>query len=417
MVECQIVDKASLNTLKNKIFIEEKKNIVFSYILFSQLLFIIFPVSVVFQIAVLFFSNQRNKIFFYNLAISLSLLLGLINITKIPESDMKRYVDWFYTAQEMNFFDYIFAFTAEPVYHVLAFSLHELFGGNLSLFIFSFTAIVYSIFLTALLTLCFSAKLPSRVILGFLVFGAFFPQLFSLSMHLNRQFLAGVLLFFFFTESLVKDKKRWLIFVTAGFTHTTAWFFLPFVLLPIFRERMKPSIFVAGIIVFSAFIFTLPFLGKFLGGTDVAFLSYTGRRMAQEEYFELGSIGFLPIVLIISNILIIQYKFFLSRTLPSDISGRNFSSFGMAFLVVGLFILLSSLNPATVELSLRFLFYIYFLMFISLVIVLHKNRFSVLTIPVFIFLIPVYFFINLEVGIWEYQNYGVVLLQPIFFSL
>lgn len=133
---------------------------VVGYLLFVALVYLASPVfSLFFQIVTLGFLKSRSKALYLNLILSLSFFLGLLNTTKVPESDMLNYLSWFDLASTMSSYDYIWMHGKEPAYHAIVYLLYLVFPGSQDAFIMGITAIGYFLVLYSLLRLALAAAL------------------------------------------------------------------------------------------------------------------------------------------------------------------------------------------------------------------------------------------------------------------
>lgn len=119
-----------------------------SYILFIDALFIIAPLpSILLQVVMMIYVRSRHKLLYYNFIVTISIFLGLINTTKVPQSDMINYLAWFEMARWLDFREYIFMLGKEPIYHAFVYLIHYVFGGSKNWFIISVTSLGYILIL------------------------------------------------------------------------------------------------------------------------------------------------------------------------------------------------------------------------------------------------------------------------------
>lgn len=154
----------------------------------------IFPLLPFFSILlfalVIALENKVNSKTFKIFIFLISTFLGLINSTKIPESDLLSYINLFKDIPNYSFFEYIFLKGKEPIYFSLNYLLYYLTNGNTNIYLILSTIISYSFFLLALFKFHKHINSSNSLIVFSILTAAFLPQLFSLSAHLNRQFLA-----------------------------------------------------------------------------------------------------------------------------------------------------------------------------------------------------------------------------------
>lgn len=387
------------------------------YLLVVNLIFILNPLLSIFS-QIIFIWNDKNirQLQFINLIAHLALLLGLINTTKIPASDMQDYVQWFYDAQGSNFWEYIWLEGKEPLYHAVVYMLSNVFLGNKNAFVISLTFISYFLVLYSLVYLGKKIQLNQKIMIGIIVTTAFFPQLFSISMHVIRQFLAGSILTYFFAILICVGKKKWSLLLIATLIHTSALIFVPFLFIPGLAKPLTIRQMIYGLLAitisFSAIISILPII---LNLFDNVLLSYVASRVSQREFYELDSFSFMPIVMIIFIVGSLYYKSSINTLRPYNIHIKYYNLFTSVIFFIALFSLFANIFPPTRELSSRFLFYLYFLVPIFIVFLCFKMRLVTICFPLIMVFWFIYLLYVLENGAWQYEYYLEELAYPVFF--
>jgi hypothetical protein len=181
-------------------------------LVFLSCLFFFLPLVALIAIVIYGLSLRKLSIPLLTVLISMiSVYLGLINITKVPENDLVAYLWWLTLARESGFIEFISSGPREPGYVLYMYLLANVPWSNDGLFIFVSTALPYGIVLATLARFGFKLNLPDHVIIGVLILVAFFPPLFNNSAHLMRQFLAGAFIAWFYIDDALGSRHRWWI--------------------------------------------------------------------------------------------------------------------------------------------------------------------------------------------------------------
>ncbi|WP_200980052.1 EpsG family protein [Echinicola sp. 20G] len=364
-------------------------------------------------LGVFFSAMSLIKNFTKDNALLLSLLssavLGVLNANKIPESDLYNYIENYRSIGGFGFLDYINHSLKEPAFFMYNYILHTVFAGNVKLYLIAHTTICY--FLIGYAIIRCQEKLgfsPLVLFAGFIAaFG--FPNLFSLSAHLMRQFLAASLIMVFIVEYGFWGNRKLgrLLLVLACFTHSTAFIFilalLPGMMKPVSLKRT------ITVLIFSGVIFTILFKYAFVLErifSSLPFLSYVFSRINQTESIDLEPLGNLGIILFT---LVILFAGFFAKN-NQQIKGGNLT-FYLA-IVIFAFVLVNLNNT---ELALRFGFYLYFFfpvawyLFLGYIDRKFNHRLGELICMVSTVFI-VWFVYKLINGVWQYENIKAVLL-------
>ena len=84
------------------------------------------------------------------LVLMISVYLALVNMTKVPESDLAVYIDWLDLAREQSFGQLEKVISKDPGYRVFLYLLAQSPWSSDAFFVFISTLITYGIFLVAL---------------------------------------------------------------------------------------------------------------------------------------------------------------------------------------------------------------------------------------------------------------------------
>lgn len=387
-----------------------------AYVIFFIILFCLSPLtSVLFQLIFLLYTRTKSRLLYGSYLLSLSVLLGIINTTKIPASDMIYYVQ---TYNDIGKYTDIISYATkegvEPVYYILTYFIYLITYGSENLFIIIFTAIVYFLPLVALYCITRSLKLKPIEIQAILIFYCLFTPLFNISFHLNRQVLAGSLIAVGFTVSILRAElsKFWL--ATAFFTHSSS---MLFGLVFIIKKHLVNKVTIVKLFVVSIFSFLLfsflPDIGGVLNKSNVDTLAYVGKRASQKTYHELAGLSNLAYLMLTIALISVLYNTYSSKELPPKLSSAMLNMLYSVLSFIVSFVIMASLSPNTSELAGRFLFYIYFLLPISLALNLYISKYSYLISLILVVILPVIFWYNLEYGPWDYLNFDRATIYPL----
>lgn len=348
-----------------------------------------------------FKTNSINIIIYFYL----SLFLGLINTLKIPESDLEYYIELFNNCKNQSFVDYVISFGREPLFMVFNYIVYKLTFGSIETYLIIFTVFCYFLVFFSIGLIHNKIKLSHGMYILAIGCTFLFPNMFTLSVHLMRQFMAASLILFLLVSNVFYGKKYILVLVSAILIHTTSIIFL-ILYIPFFKTQIKQYLVMFWMFIFACFVFVFYnysdlLLSVFQG---IPVLSYLFSRINKVEEGwttdNLGIINFLLQFFIVFVFYIINSK--------KLIKGLNFQKIYIISFVLLIFI---AINYNNTEIALRFSFYMYFLFPISLYFLRGAfvlNSKSVVFEPLFVilvlFIFVIWFIFKLQNGIWEYIN-------------
>jgi hypothetical protein len=379
------------------------------------LILLVFTISPIFGgfssmfILYLFKNNYKQQL--YSLFI-LSLLLGTINSLKVPESDLINYIEYFNTVPKLDFFRYITLLGKEFVFFIFNYLVYYATSGHVGAYMVIFTTISYFILFYSILRMHKALKFSNSTFVLSISVAVLFPNLFSLSAHLMRQFLASSLICLFLVEYFCYNKKRYLIILIAILVHTTSFFFLV-IFLPFFRLKISflktVLLSILGLVMFTLLFRFADFLASIFDQVPV--LSYLFKRVSRtDDAWQTDNLGIINFILLSFNVLV---SYIVS-------SRRNFKStvisLQLLFFINLILLLFVIINFNNTEIALRYSFYGYFL--VPFTFYLLPYMFSekltnfiekVMVLPIIV-LFFLFFIYKLNYGTWSYSN-----LENIFF--
>ncbi|MFW5982892.1 MAG: EpsG family protein [bacterium] len=379
-------------------------------ILISLLFFPVSPfISIILFFIITTLTKKANDKTFYLFFFLLAIYLGLINSTKLPESDLINYYESFLEVENFSFFEYILLNGKEPVFFIFNYLSYYITGGNTDFYIIISTTIAYMFLFVAILKFFRAMNISKNTIVFAIILTAFFPQLFSLSAHLNRQFIAASILMFAMVQKIYYKKTVWPYLLIAVFTHSTAIFFVPLLYLKTMKRKFSLKVVIVLLIILSAISFIIPIIGEIIStAIGKNFLTYALIRAASgtsKELEPLGLMSFIVMGVLIFIVLLNQYL----KNSKNDIGFMHFSNI---FLIFSGFILF---NLQMNELSTRFFFYTYFFFPFIFPLLIKSNKLANVYIRSIMSISMIFFFLyRIEYGSWEYAEINKLVFGNIF---
>lgn len=349
--------------------------------------------------------NDNNKAFVFLFAILCCIFISLVNMMKVPESDLVNYVDRYQMASHYSWYAYLFEGTydkgglmKEPLYSTLVWVINRICCGNVKAFLFTISMIEYWLCLIAIIYFGKILGMRIYVVIVGIILMCFLPYIFTHTMHLVRQSLANGLLCYVMVRHFFYKRKEWIGMAVMVFIHTTSALFVPLLLIPGFGKPLKKAwIWYVGVFGFlvGIKILTSYLLGWGFFGANSAVAYALGRATGEYSYdrYELST----SIVIFIVVMLVYSLFVYLGKLIPSSEELRRFS---FVFIFTALFILM---NLDEDLLSARYSHYLFTLVPFMVMIGLQfwKIRSS------FLFLLSIgiiiFFTTYLKTGAWTYD--------------
>ena len=333
-------------------------------------------------------------------ALIMSIFLGVINSTKVPASDMIDYLSMFQMAYEVPFLDYIFSQSKEPAYHLIVYFISKIAFTNDQIFIFFLTSGTYFMAFSALIYLAEKRKLSIGYTALLVTFLWCNPPLFSLSAHLIRQFIAAG--FFLYAIRLEgRPTYRNVVFIFSGLVHTSAFILVALYLVsPNDNSNWKKKLVLHAAFI-AVSIFILVSVAQLYSGVGPDEIIYITSRLTQAEFFDLGRLGIVGYLFIITTMLI---SFIAIINKKVKLSMGQYKYFWMCISLGGL-LLVSSSQASLSELTIRVSLYYYFLFPISLVFASLRLKINALEATLVCSLTIIFFLAYIPFSVWTYADY------------
>lgn len=377
----------------------------------SILLFLFNPLIGILFLSYLCWKQQYNNLILIGLLIGI--YCGLLNTTKILESDIAEYYQYFIDVPNHDFLSYIFSFNKEPLYYSCTYIGYYLFNANWNLFFISFTTINYLLLTLSIVKTAEALNIPKGTTLVGLFFMFLFFQEFSSIGHMVRQCLAeSVVVLFFVLWYIQKKKKLWLALCAIAI-HTSSLPIIAVGFIPVLYKKPTWKYFIISIFAFCLLIFVLyQFLPIFeeMAFTDriTGIIQDTEHLTGTDYWQEKVGLNLPSKILLTLNIFMVLSLYYSS--LKHHHVWLPFVNIHSLFII---FIIICQVQEFN-YLLMRYFFYLYAFQNITLLIFisLHKKIFGTITKAAFVFFLFIYFFYYLGHNVFTYLPIEGALLYP-----
>jgi hypothetical protein len=346
-----------------------------------------------------------------------AVFMGCINAVKVPENDLLWFLDTYKKASTTGYIDYIYGVglnmyesaLKDPVYTTFVWVMNRLLGGNVTLFKFFITLLNYLLLNKSIVKFCrhFNFSINETIAGVFLM--CFIPYIFTMSLQLVRQFLAGSLFVYLLVDICFYKRINWILIFCMGLIHSSALFFIPFLLLPFMDKPVSQNkiYYVFTIIgIVGLQIISLYLVNTGLFNSDNP-MSYAVERASRDAMF--GYV--LPTWKVIVVCIIGIFHFYLAYIkIKKDNPNTGLRRYCNTLIFLSIFILL---NLHQSEISFRFLSY--FFPFLPFMIVWWLNKLKKIIINTFLVIgMIVFWVLYLDIGTWDYKLPYNIWITPIF---
>lgn len=384
-------------------------------VLVGLILFCLNPVAITFLVFLYFITSRiTHRSFLYLSSFIFAAYISCINATKVPDNDLEMYLDYYKAVNYTDFFTYITFLSQgeaikEPLFSVLNYILYWIIGSNTKVYIFCISFISYGLLAYSLIKLAFKLELSYKVIIFCICIMMFTPYLFIMSAHLVRQILATSLLFYLLVDTSFYNNKKWWLVIAMVLIHTTTLFFVVFLFLPILKDRLVGKRLYCVILCF-CLLSLYQVLSSYLYVVfeNIPIVGYILKRTSQNTTFELSSLSMLQLIVSFCIVFIPFYYYYFYDKLSSKPSGGYL--FVYIFIFLFLFIIL---NLHQLELSVRFNFFIWFLLPFSSTFFFKMIRVSNVQMGVMSILLILFFTYYISHGTWVYEKVNYSIIAPI----
>lgn len=363
--------------------------------IFYLLVFLMNPFLGSLILWVLFLLDTKNKSYYF-LAFIMSAMLSLLNLTKALENDLLHHSSEYLIAGRLDYLAYLAFKGKEPVFYSFNYLCYYLSNGSVKLWIFVISFISYFVYLSAVVKILKTVKATKSQILLGIISAVFFPQLFSLSAHLVRQFVTGSIFLYFVSDYIFCKQNKWWLAIGGFFIHSSSIILFPLVFfkkLGDFKNYLKLNTFLLmGVLSYqlvAAILLILIGAGGFVGSVLM--------RGSKDTTFDLGEFNMM-------NYILMFFMWFASIKIYKRMKDhkKEHRRFFAIMFVLSLFILV---NIQQSELSTRMFFYLFFFFPVILSMMLSKNIKGYKELNLLLSIFFIFFFIyRLGNGTWTYAS-------------
>lgn len=287
--------------IKN-IQMEKTKNLNWKIIIGAFVLLMIFPPFLGLSIIIGYVCTRckcMNKSDYLILMVCIAAYLASVNATKTPSGDQVTYYVAYNNVPRLGFWKSLIhiyglgyyedpnktSISAEFMNGVYNYIGYYLTFGYYPLFEFLYSFISYMLLFLGIYRFCLTFPKPHvPIVCGILIIG-FFYYYFQFALHIQKQFFAQAIIMYVIGNYAYFGKLRkidWVAIVCAIFTHQSMLFFIPFLVIKRFRQKMNKQTIALVFVITSLFIIYGP---QMLGGSsqNSGLLTYGIGRFANSE--------------------------------------------------------------------------------------------------------------------------------------
>ena len=341
--------------------------------------------------------------------------ISLMNMEKVPEIDLEGYVESYQMASQNDLLTFLvfghdegrYGFIKEPLYWILTWGLNRLYDGNVKMFLFTISVIIYMPMVLAMISFGKAVKLQTRYIIIGVVFLCFFPYIFSATMNLVRQSIATSILCYVAVKHYLYGKREWIWIISMPLFHLSSLLFIPILMLTPFMKpyKEKKIWYITALLSLLVIQFLAGFMSSLGIFSDESSTSYALNRV-QHEVGQYDGLSLFSLTETIAILSYSAYLFFFNKLANPKLSGFLF-----LLVFLGCYIV-SILNNHMM--SGRYIHYLFTFMPFLLIIFFSRSRidkYFLLAISVGVIIaLTVY----LHVGLWTFNVTMGGWLTPIF---
>lgn len=246
--------------------------------------------------------NRINKSDYFIFMVCIAAYLASINATKTPSGDQVTYYVAYNNVPRLGFWKslihiYGLGYYDDPnktnisvefmngVYNYIGYYLTF---GYYPLFEFLYSFVSYMLLFIGIYRFCLTFSNPHiPIVCGILTIG-FFYYYFQFALHIQKQFFAQTIVMYVIGNYAYFGRLRktdWVALVCAVFTHQSMLFFIPFLIIKRFRQKMNKQTVALVLVITSLFIIYGPQMLR--GSTqNSGLLTYGIGRFANSENSE-----------------------------------------------------------------------------------------------------------------------------------
>lgn len=327
--------------------------------------------------------------------------ISAIVMTRVPDGDLNRYILWNELAQTLSLQDYLYAFFfREPGFHALTYFISNFPFYSVEIYLFILISITYFCIIFAVLQICQISQISNSEIIFVLIFVSLWGPLLSLSSQLIRQVMAGGLFLVVVLNYLYNGKINWRLFILPAFFHLSILLMLVIFYLVTLRNRTRSAFFFIGSVIIlksvAPLLMTVPLVGVII----------FARIADPSRGADLDSLGLTEIVL--------MFGLFILTFCIKMKCAKNYQAVFLCDMMLAtmLIICIFTLIGAT-EMSVRYFFYIYFLMFLLLPFIFMIFKPAIFVVIMMTSFAALSFINSIIFGEWSYEMHIKPMISPL----
>jgi hypothetical protein len=337
--------------------------------------------SLIYSLVVSIYLKNINILIF-----NISLFFGLLNATKVIDSDLIAYHYYFTTLSQLDIDKYFDNFSTEYLYYFITYISSHLINWEIFITLLTFISFML-IFHSIKIVLEYKKADFVSSILTILVFASFYLY-FSHSAHLLRNFISACLIFYFVVNLIFKNKNYYGLLLSSILIHSSAvvGFLIYYKKLFSFKLISVAKYSLISVILF----FTIDYYFNVI--------NYITYRISNFENFSLINITITNFIL---GLLIFILTILLSSKFVDKYNMRIEAKYYLQFYII-ILILGLVLYPIDI-IKARILFYLYFISIPLYILIFINNKIIYWTVTFTLFLLNIYmFYKNFYFGPWKY---------------
>lgn len=354
-------------------------------------------------ISIYFSFTQKSDYFNFILIINVSLFLGLLNSTKLLDSDLINYHLFFTKVPQYSFSDFLQNENKDYLFFAYTYIFYFLSGGSWEIYLTISTAISYYLILKSNFIIAKTYNSSNYLITYLIIIIGFLYPLFIHSAHLFRNFLAASFVFYFLINYYVLNKRKFWLILVAFLTHASSWVFAIILILPNkhLNEKFKTR--------FIVLLFSLILFNYF--NLDFIFQSNQALRIAEEvaseSVFNIDRYSYFVVILFL-----MLFTYEKTKTIKHKYN-INLYSLVVLFIIV---IAVLFLYVGGSVIYHRYLLYSVMLstIYLSIFIIAKKRKIAPIIAALLTILNLVAFSQNYQYGAWKYADFTSIISNFLF---
>lgn len=351
-------------------------------------------------------TSYDERAFLVTFGIMCCVFVSLINMKKVPESDLIWYLASYSYASRMDLIPYTILGSnpymnesnKEPLFGALVWLLNRSFYGNIPLYKFFISMMEYSLMVAAIIYFGIKSGFKTVVIMSGIVLMCFFPYIFTSKMNVIRQSLANSIFLFVMIRRFFYNKKEWVGMIVMPLIHTSAAFFIPLLLIPGIDKPFKKSWYLFIIALSPIVIYQL--YGQALSNAAADISTSGNAGTAALDRFAQGAVGDYSVsmtnVLICLCLLLYSLIIYMEKKL---LSIKGMRKFLFVFIILSIFVLVNKDS----QIGGRYVHYVLSIMPFLMMILFHLKKVSRPILFFISFSVIAIFSMYLHYGFWTFD--------------